>query len=160
MPTCAAFPALERACHVAVRSENFHTKTFYASLVATNLCVVLLPLFVTNTASYGAAEQVCYDRLFSMESAKFLDVDSPDYKPDWTFDDWATNHLFPQHLFNSLSTVVSLFGFGVWLFFSPHQSDVAKDLDRTRTCTEIVFSFALGSFSNFKCMLHSALHVR
>ena len=65
MPTCAAFPALERACHVAVRSETFHAKTFYAFLAATDLCVVLLPLFVTNSTSYGAAEKVCYDRAFS-----------------------------------------------------------------------------------------------
>ena len=156
MPTCDVLPALDIACHVAVRSENFHAKTFYMSLAAGILCVVLLPLFVTNTTSYGAAKKVCYDRAFS----RILDEDSSQYNPDLDFDDHASRHLFPQHLFNSLSTVVSLFGLGVWLFFSPHQSDVAKDLDRTRTCTEIVFSFALGSFANFKCMLHSALYVR
>jgi hypothetical protein len=133
MPTCGAIPAFEIACHVAVRSETFHAKTFYACLAATNLCVVLIPLFVTSTASYGAARKVCYGRTFSRLSAINLDEDSPDYDPDWDMDDRSSNHLFPQHLFKSLSTEVSLFGFGVWLFFSPHQSDVAKDLDRTRT---------------------------
>jgi hypothetical protein len=132
MPTCDVLPALEIACHVAVRSEKFHAKTFYTSLAAGTLCVVLLPLFVTNTASYGAAREVCYNRAFFRLYAIHGDVDSPDYYPDWAMDDNAVWHLFPQHLFNSLSTVVSLFGFGVWLFFSPHQSDMAKDLDRTR----------------------------
>jgi hypothetical protein len=127
--TCGAYPAVEMACFVAIRSKTFHATTFYASLAATNLCVVMIPLFVTNTTSYGAAKKVCYDRAFS----RILDEDSSQYNPDLDFDDHASRHLFPQHLFNSLSTVVSLFGLGVWLFFSPHQSDVAKDLDRTRT---------------------------
>ena len=66
----------------------------------------------------------------------------------------AARLLLPLHIFNSLSTVTSLFGSGVWLFFSPHQPDVAKDLDRTRTCFNCVCVcvFALGPFS-----LHSAL---
>jgi hypothetical protein len=137
MPTCGAFPALELACHVAVRSEAFHAKAFYASLAATSLCVVLLPLFVTNTLSYGAAVKVCYERTSSRLSSMFLDEDSPRFNPDWDMDSDYTQSgclLFPQHLCNSLSTAVSLFGFGVWLFFSPHQSDLAKDLDRKRMC--------------------------
>jgi hypothetical protein len=139
MPNCNAFPAFELTCHVTVRSETFHAKTFYAFLAATDLCVVLLPLFVTNSTSYGAAEKVCYDRSSSMFNVIFSDEDSPKYNPDWDMDDNAINHLFPQHMFNSLSTVVSLFGFGVWLFFSPHQSDVAKDLDRTRKCSDLFY---------------------
>jgi len=131
MPTCGALPALEISCHVAVRSETFHAKTFYASLAAGTLCVVLIPLFMTNTASYGAATKVCYERTFSRASAKYLDEDSQHYNSDWDMNSVAIYHLFPQHLFNSFSTVLSLLGFGVWLFFSTHQSDVAKDLDRT-----------------------------
>ena len=138
IPTCGAFPALERTCHVVVRSETFYAKSFYASLAAGTLCVILLPLFVTGTASYGAAGKVCYDRSFSFFSAMYLDVDSPNYNPDWDMDASSTQNLFPQHFFNSLSTGVSLFGFGVWLFFSPHQSGVARDLDRTRTCIDCV----------------------
>ena len=141
LPTCGAIPAFELACHVAIRSETFHAKAFYASLASGTLCVVLLPLFVSETTSYAAARKVCHDRNFSRESAIYWDVDSPRYKPDWDIDDDATRDLFPFHLFNSLSTVVSLFGFGVWLFFSPHQCDVAKDLDRTRTCTDCVLFF-------------------
>jgi hypothetical protein len=66
---------------------------------------------------------------------RFLDVDSRQNDPNWNeednFDDTDLWRMFPSHSFNSISTVVSLFGFGVWLFFSPHNSDVAKDLDRT-----------------------------
>ena len=161
MPFCGAFPALELACHVAIRSETFHAKTFYASLAAANLSVMLLPLFVTDTASYGAARKVCYDRTFSVWNVTYLDEGSAYYNPDGDIDDVATFHLFPKHLFNSLSAVVSLFGFGVWLFFSSHQSDVAKDLDRTRTYTHSD-SFPLVSLSNaLKLMLASfGLHFR
>jgi hypothetical protein len=60
-------------------------------------------------------------------------------------DYYAGNQLFPKHLLNSLSTATSLFGFGVWLFFSPHQSDVAKDLDRMRAST-IVFCIPWSFF--------------
>jgi hypothetical protein len=60
-----------------------------------------------------------------------FDVDSPSYDPEWGMEDGAEYNLFPVHLFNSISTVVSLFGFMVWLFFSPHMADVARDLDRT-----------------------------
>jgi hypothetical protein len=65
-----------------------------------------------------------------------FDVDSKYYDPEWDMDDAADWHLFPVHLFNSIATVMSLFGFWVWLFFSPHNSDVARALDRTCTKKE------------------------
>jgi hypothetical protein len=134
MPTCSgALPALELACHLIVRRRTFHARAFFAFLAATTVCIVLLPLFVTDTASYGAAQEVCFDRSFEKWNVIHLDVNHPRYRPDWDMDEDATYHLLPQYIFHSVSTIVSLFGFGVWLFFSPHQSDVAKDLDRTRT---------------------------
>jgi hypothetical protein len=120
---------------LAVRKGTFRTKTFYACLAATTLFFALLPLVVTGTASFGAAREGCYAKTVVRLNAVFLDVDSLRYDPDWNeednFDGHANRHLFPIHHFNSISTVVSLFGFGVWLFFSPHNSDAAKDLDRT-----------------------------
>ena len=103
------------------------------------LSVILLPLFVTNTASYDAAGKVCYDRTFLRLNVVHFDVDSPKYDPDWDMDDAADRALFPVHLFNSMSTAMSLFGFWVWMFFSPHNSDVARELDRTCTKKTIVF---------------------
>jgi hypothetical protein len=134
MPTCSgALPALELACHLIVRRRTFHARALYAFFAAITVCVVLLPLFLTDTASYGAAQKVCADRNLEKWNVIKLDVDDPRHDPDWEFDDNAAYNLLPQHLFHSISTLLSLFGFGVWLFFSPHQSDVAKDLDRTRT---------------------------
>jgi hypothetical protein len=133
--TCSASSAAELWCFLAVRKETFRAKAFYASLAATTLFSALLPLVVTGTASFGAAQKGCYVKTVVRLEAHFLGVDSPDYDPGWTvegnFDDNAGWHLFPVHSFNTISTVVSLFGFGVWLFFSPHNSDVAQDLDRT-----------------------------
>ena len=136
MPTCSP-AALELSCYLAVRSPAFHAKSLFGALVATALGIVLvLPLAITMTMSYGAASTTCSDRFAVVRMAWYGDVDSEYYDPDWDVDgvDNASNLLFPMHLFNSISTVVSLFGFWMWLFFSPHTSDVAQDLDRT--CTE------------------------
>jgi hypothetical protein len=126
IPTCISPSTLELRWFLAVRKETFQNKSFYACLVAITLCTALLPLFVTGAASFGAAREECY--------AKTL-VRNKLFYPDWTaednFDDWAANRLLPRHSFTSISTVMSLFGFGVWLFFSPHNSDAAQDLDRT-----------------------------
>ena len=65
-----------------------------------------------------------------------FDVESQLYDPEWDMEETARLVLLPSHFFNSISVVVSLFGFWVWLFFSPHTSDVARDLDRT--CTKTV----------------------
>jgi hypothetical protein len=113
-------------CYITLRGKTFYKKTFFACLSSATLFVTVLPLFATQTASYGAARKVCHDYVFVLYNAAYWDVESPLYDPEWD--------IFAVHLFNSISTVVSLFGFWVWLFFSPHMSDVARDLDRT--CTE------------------------
>jgi hypothetical protein len=128
--------AFELACCLKMRSDTFYAKTFFACQSAVTLSVVLLPLFVTNTASYGAAGEVCHDRTFAWKNATRFDVDHPRHDPEWDMGGFAEERLFPVHLFNSIATVISLFGFWVWLFFSPHNSDVARDLDRTCTKKE------------------------
>jgi hypothetical protein len=139
MPTCSA-SASELALYIAVRGKAFYKRTFFTCQCVTTLFVVLLPLFVTNTPSYGAAGKVCYDRNFMRLNVTNVNswdlsmrLNSWDYDPEWDMEDNASWGLLPMHLFNSISTVVSLFGFGVWLFFSPHMANVARDLDRTCT---------------------------
>ena len=144
MPTCSA-SATELAVYLIVRGEAFYRKTFFTCQCVATLLGVLLPLFITNTPSHGAARKSCHDWTFMLNNATHWDVDSPDYNPEWEMEDSATFHLFPQHLYNSISTVVSLFGFWVWIFFSPHMADVARDLslrqqnirDLDRTCTKL-----------------------
>jgi hypothetical protein len=145
MFTCSA-SAFELALYLIVRGETFYKKTFFTCQCIATLLVALLPLFVTSTASYGAARKVCHDYTFMRLNATKFDVDSAQYDPEWDMEDSANFDLFPQHLLNSISTVVSLFGFWVWLFFSPHVSDVAQDRslrqqhkrDLDRTCTKSV----------------------
>jgi hypothetical protein len=143
VPTCSA-SASELAVYLIVRGEAFYKKTFFACQCVATLCVVLLPLFVTNTPSYGAARKVCHEWNFEWRNATHFDVEHQYYNPEWdmvSMEGDALLHLFPTHLFNSISTVVSLFGFGVWLFFSPHMADVARDLDRT--CTKLNYIFQI-----------------
>ena len=94
---------------------------------------------MTNTPSYGAARKVYHEWTFEWRNATHFDVEHQDYNPEWDMDDKAHWDLFPTHLFNSISTVASLFGFGVWLFFSLHMIDVARDLDRT--CAKLNYVF-------------------
>jgi hypothetical protein len=137
MPDCSA-SAFELVCYFTVRGVTFYRKVgLFACLSVVNLCVVLLPLFMTQTISYGAARKVCHDYTFMWINETKFDVDSRSYDPEWDMDDFATWDLFPIHLFNSISTVVSLFGFGVWLFFSPHKFNEARDLDRTCTIPDV-----------------------
>jgi hypothetical protein len=126
--------ACELACYFHLRSKHFYAKTFNGFLAATTACVVLLPLLLTGTTSFEAASGVCYERTFQQQKATFIidDVDSPQYRPDWSMDDTASWALFPAHLFNSIATIVSLSCFWVWFFFSPHSSNgQAEALDRT-----------------------------
>jgi hypothetical protein len=119
----------ELACVANFRQETSRSKSFFVGFAAATLCVALLPLFATGGASFDVAREECYARTV----VRFLGGSSqydPDYEED-KFDDDATRHLFPMHLFNSVSTGVSLFGLCVWLFFSPHTSPVEQDLDRT-----------------------------
>ena len=142
MPACCRMSpsAVELACYLAARKGAFRPKTSFACLATITSCVALLPLFVTGTASFGAATDECYARTLARTLAYRMDVDSPGHDPDWNEadnfadPDNALWHLFPVHLYNCSATAVSLFGVWVWLFFSPHTSDVAQDLDRTRKC--------------------------
>jgi hypothetical protein len=54
------------------------------------------------------------------------------HEDDWEFNDEAQRHLFPGHWMNSLALLVSLSGFLMWLFYSPHMhfEDAAR-LDHT-----------------------------
>ena len=99
---------------------------------------------------------------FYVENVTLFDVDSPKCDPEWDMGDFAETRLFPVCLFNSISAVMSLFGFWVWLFFSPHNPDVARDRDRTcksrkhfpgpisrvpfTSCIECFFLFSRQSF--------------
>jgi hypothetical protein len=144
MSTCSP-SAIELGCFLVIRKDTFRAKIFYACLAAITLCLALFPLYVTGTASFGVAREVCHVKTVVKLKTTFLDADSPEYNSKWTeednFDDSADRHLFPVHYFNSISTVVSLLGFGVWLFFSPHNSDMAKDLDRTCTHSHFLSSY-------------------
>jgi hypothetical protein len=99
MPTCStALPALELVCHIIVRRRKFHARAFFAFLATITVCVVVLPLFVTDTVSYGAAQKVCFGRHFQKWNATFLDPDSSRYRPDWDMDEVDISSINPYKL--------------------------------------------------------------
>jgi len=119
---------VEKRLHALVRREDGHSMTLAAVLTLMVGCEVCMPLFVTGELSFGAAEEECYERIYAVLAERHARDE------DWDFDAKATRRLFPVHLYNSMSTVVSLLGFLSWLFFSPHASKGAPggtcDLDR------------------------------
>jgi hypothetical protein len=71
---------------------------------------------------------VCYNRPFARHD-EWRQLNKPE--EDLKFVDEAQRHLFPAYLMNSLSLVVALGGFVMWLFCSPHVSmEEAARLDR------------------------------
>ena len=100
MPTCSA-SAFELAVYLAVRADTFYKKTFFMCQCLATFCVVLLPLFVTNTPSYGAARKVCHGWVFRRENETRSDVGHQNYSSEWDMEDLATWDLLPAHLFNS-----------------------------------------------------------
>jgi hypothetical protein len=62
------------------------------------LCVVLEPLFITNTPSYGAAHKVCHGWTFMRLNVTKFDVESPLYDPEWDMEETARLVLLPSHL--------------------------------------------------------------
>ena len=87
---------------------------------------------VTGTTSFGEAKDVCYERNLAKLTAFFEEE-------EWEYDDYAGRFLFPLHQFNSSATLVSLFGFLTWLFFSPHTGENAEGLDVTRTTHKKIY---------------------
>ena len=122
--TCSVLK-VELAGFRVVRGRNFCWKLFIFSLLSVSAFVALLPLFLTRTWSFGAAEEQCEE--WTLEKLEKFYVDDD----DWEYDDNAVNHLFPQHSNNVASLCVSVFCLLGWYFLSPHNTALAEDLDRS-----------------------------
>ena len=112
--------SVERVVHTKTRDKEFYWKTFVGTLVSMNIFVALLPLFVTETWSFGAANDVCRSWVEEWLMTVFMEDD-----PARDFDSAANRALFPAHSYNVASQFVSLFGLLVWFFISPHNNSNA-----------------------------------
>jgi hypothetical protein len=74
-----------------------------------------------------------------------------EWEDTWDMDDNAINSLLPNLIISAFSTVVSLVGFVVWLFFSPHLvSAEAEGLDRKCRSAWISFSICVLAVLKFE----------
>ena len=123
----------------SVRSKNSHPKTQTTCLALVLTLVIVLPLIVTGTMSFGKAKGICYERCF-VQLTKYVGDDTGDEKKSEFDHDNAGHHLlYLQHLMNSTATVASFCGYSIWLFASPHTLNAKEErLDRTRA---FCFSF-------------------
>ena len=121
---------LEKIWHSSMRGERAFPKTLVAALVAVAVLEICLPLFITGKTSFEGADDACREQEIAKYAKRyreggFTEKEGEQYTAN------ALGHLLPGHVFNSISTVVSLLGFTTWLFHSPHTSNVAVDLDKT-----------------------------
>jgi hypothetical protein len=156
--------ALEKWSHQSLRKGRFTTaKALF--LVALTVLVVMLPLAVTGQLSFGDAEGVCYEWVNISWRLYLNDLQDPLQYPDWSIimKSGASFVLFPQHMYNSIATCMSLFGFLVWLYYSPHMEEAAENLDRTRESFEtsfvVVMRFYSFHFLSWKVCSYSSLQL-
>ena len=109
-----------------VHGKGFLSKCFALCLGVVLVLAVLAPLFAAGTFSLGAANKVCGDR----REAIFLErkLNNPD-RPELDIDDDASYRLLPQYLWNLLAATTSSLSFIAWIFFTPHSSLMALELD-------------------------------
>jgi hypothetical protein len=123
---------LEKIWHLRMRSEHAYPKVLVAALIGVIVLEMCFPLFLTGETSFGGADDVCRERYIAILMKREDEGYYTDIERDLIHVS-AGGHLLPGHVFNSISTVVSLLGFTTLLFHSPHTSNVAVDLDRTCT---------------------------
>ena len=136
----AHLASFEDTCYSAFRSDRFYGKTFAYGMAFMYLFALVLPLMMTRKWAFGEAGNICWERTIEMNSKR------PDIDWDANLEDgrsvedhiggWENFfHLLPLHIFNSISLAVSLTCFLVWLFLSPHNSELGRELDKKCKCT-------------------------
>jgi hypothetical protein len=113
-----------------MRSKRAFPKTLVAAVVTVVVLEICLPLFITGETSFGRADDVCREQEIAKYAKRYREGGFTEKEVE-QYTAGALSHLLPGHVFNSISTVVSLLGFTTWLFHSPHTSNMAVDLDRT-----------------------------
>ena len=120
---------LEKMWHSFMRSEGAFPKSLVGALVGVIVLGMCFPLFLTGETSFGRADDVCRERVIEKLTERYDEGEYTEKKVE-QYTASAFGYLLPGHVFNSISTVVSLLGFTTWLFQS-HTSNVAVDLDKT-----------------------------
>ena len=129
----------EDMCYSAFRSDRLYARTFAFASIGLYLFALLLPLMMTTKSTFGEASDICWDRMIAMNEKRgdidwdvILAADGRSVEDEvGTWENWF--HLLPVHVFNSISLAVSLACFLIWLFLSPHNSELGKELDKKCT---------------------------
>jgi len=120
---------LELKLFTAVRSVHFYTRMFVTVLLVLCSLLMSIPLIVTMQLTFEDADRICEERTRKL----WKDYEYPDGE-EWDLEDWENIHqLMPIHVFNCINLAVSLACFLVWLFMSPHDTELGRDLDRKCT---------------------------
>ena len=123
---CCSALSVELATFRKVRGNGFRWKLFTGLLLFTSVCMSLLPLFSTQTWSFGAAEEKCEERAVELYEI-YANTTDNGYGD---INDSAARQLFPTHSNNVTSLWISVVCLLGWYFLSPHNSTtLAEDLD-------------------------------
>ena len=128
LPLFRVLEASENCVVSKLRRLAFFSKS--ALLVFLFLVLILacvLPFASTGAWSTDGVQRVCRDRFLRAWSWEDGKVSQPK-----DIDRSSQHTMFPTHTWNAVSSAVSLLGFFVWLFASPHRFAIAGALDRKR----------------------------
>ena len=139
---CCSALSVELATFRKVRGNGFRWKLFTGLLLFTSVCISLLPLFSTQTWSFGAAEEKCEEwtvelfEIYANTTYRGVDRNLGDIS------DNAVRQIFPQHSNNVASLWISVVCLLGWFFLNPHNSStLAEDLDFSCEISICVCSF-------------------
>ena len=120
---CGRILEMEKACFTRVReSRPIHVKIFAILLIVVVVVyAACVPLLIAGVSSYWDIDGVCDERDDSIIMEMYGDGN------------YDGNHMFGM-ISAGVALLVSLLGYLIWLFFSPHMaSEGGGDLDRLRT---------------------------
>jgi hypothetical protein len=151
----------EKACKAWLRKNPKWGHGVSLSLTVVTGFALCAPLLFLGTTSFQEAGDICRYRKIGLLMAT-LDIGSDLAAAE--FDTVATHCIFPGHAFNSLSSVVALACFVLWLELNPHPRPSAAALDaklgrcqppRRSPTTE---ASSLTAIITFYCIVATPIH--
>jgi hypothetical protein len=105
---------LEDVTITSIRQDSYPKRCTIVALAFLAGLLFSVPFLATGKSSTQEVNEVCEAR----------------YAFDNNMEDYATSFVFPMHFWTCAAISMSLFGFAVWMLYSPHHTLLGRTLDR------------------------------